>query len=246
MVGSESDPTRDINISINININARAVVLLSGGLDSAVTLAIARSEGYAAYALSIDYGQRHRIELEAAKRVASSLGAAGHLILPLDLRAFGGSALTAEIAVPKHNDGEVSETAIPITYVPARNTIFLALALAFAETLGAEAIFFGANAVDYSNYPDCRPEFIRAFEHLARLGTKVGSEGRAIAVVAPLIDLSKADIIRRGIALGVDLGLTWSCYDPQPGDRPCGACASCRIRARGMREAGVGDGREVA
>jgi 7-cyano-7-deazaguanine synthase len=211
----------------------RAVVLLSGGVDSTTTLAIAKAEGFACYALSFRYGQRHVIELEAARRVAKAFGIE-HKIVDIDLRAFGGSALTADIAVPK--DRPVDDT-IPVTYVPARNTIFLSFALAWAEVLGAQDIFIGVNALDYSGYPDCRPEYIAAFQHMADLATKAGVEGRGGArfrVHTPLIELSKADIIRKGLELGVDYDLTFSCYDPSPDGTPCGHCDSCRIREQGF------------
>ena len=215
-----------------------AIVLLSGGLDSATTLAIARSEGRACHCLSIDYGQRHRAELDAARRVAGSLGAAEHRVLALDLTAFGGSALTdTSIAVPV--DGV--QPGIPPTYVPARNTIFLSLALAYAEVRDAAEIWFGANAVDYSGYPDCRPEYMRAFEAVANLATKAAVEGRLLALRTPIIDLSKADIIRRGAALGVDYGLTVSCYQATTDGRACGACDSCRLRRAGFDAAGIPD-----
>ncbi|HKJ76080.1 MAG TPA: 7-cyano-7-deazaguanine synthase QueC [Gammaproteobacteria bacterium] len=214
-----------------------AVVLVSGGLDSATTLAVARAEGYRCHALSFDYGQRHRVELEAARRVAESLGAEEHRVMPLDLRLFGGSALTDDgIDVP----AEAGE-GIPVTYVPARNTIFLSLALAWAEVIPAADLFIGVNAVDYSGYPDCRPEFVEAFERLANLGTKAGVEGHPFRVHAPLIHLTKAQIIRRGHALGVDYARTVSCYDPDETGRACGVCDSCRLRAAGFREAGVPD-----
>ena len=192
-------------------------------------------------ALSIRYGQRHAVELQAAQRVAQALGAQAHLVSELDLRAFGGSALTADIDVPKDRDEQAMAAGIPVTYVPARNTVFLSLALAWAETLGAQDLFIGVNAVDYSGYPDCRPEFIRAFETMAGLATKAGVEGAPLRVHTPLIDLSKADIIRRGTALGVDYGLTVSCYDPDAEGRPCGHCDSCQLRARGFAEAGLPD-----
>lgn len=220
----------------------KAVVLLSGGLDSATTLAIARSEGYACYALSFAYGQRHFRELESAKKVAAALGAVEHLILTLDLRAIGGSALTADIPVPKGRSPEEIGHGIPITYVPARNTIFLAHALGWAEVLGADDLFFGANFYDYSGYPDCRPEYIEAFERLANLATKAGVEGKSrFKIHAPLIRMTKAEIIRRGRALGVDFGLTWSCYEPTPDGRPCGRCDSCLLRKKGFAEAGLVD-----
>ena len=209
----------------------RAVILLSGGLDSATTLAIAKSDGFDCYALSFRYGQRHAAELDAARRVAKSLGAAEHVILDIDLGQFGGSALTSDIPVPK--DRELDDT-IPVTYVPARNTIFLSFALAWAEVLGAQDIFIGVNALDYSGYPDCRPEYIAAFQQLADLATKAGVEGARVRVHTPLIDMRKADIIRKGLELGVDYGLTFSCYDPTPDGMPCGHCDSCRIREQGF------------
>ena len=215
-----------------------AVVLLSGGLDSATTLAIAHSEGYACYCLSVDYGQRHRAELDAAKRVARALGAVEHRITALDLTAFGGSALTdTSIAVP--TDG--AQSGIPITYVPARNTIFLALALAYAEVRGAADLFFGANAVDYSGYPDCRPEYMRAFEALANLATKAAVGGQRLTLHTPIIHLTKADIIRRGTDLGVDYGLTVSCYQASADGLACGRCDSCRLRRAGFEAAGIPD-----
>jgi len=220
----------------------RAVVLLSGGLDSATVLAIARSEGYELYALSFAYGQRHIVELEAARRVAASIGVAAHRIAAIDLRAFGGSALTGDIDVPKgRTAGEMAE-GIPITYVPARNTIFLSFALAWAEVLGSSDIFIGVNALDYSGYPDCRPEFIHAFEKMANLATKAGVERRqALRIHTPLIALTKAQIIRKGIELGVDYGLTSSCYDPSQAGAPCGQCDSCLLRRKGFRENGMED-----
>ena len=218
----------------------RAVVLLSGGLDSATTLAICQHDGFEPSALSFDYGQRHHLELNAAKRVAASLGVQDHRIAKLDLRIFGGSALTADIAVPKNRDA-TGPNEIPITYVPARNTIFLSYALGWCEVLGAADIFIGANAIDYSGYPDCRPEFISAFERLAGLATKAGVEGTAFKIHAPLISLSKADIIRKGTELGVDFSLTHSCYDPVDDRLACGECDSCRLRLAGFREAGLID-----
>ena len=219
----------------------RAVVLLSGGLDSATVLAVARRQGFACHALSIAYGQRHAIELAAARRVASALGVAEHREMHLDLRALGGSALTADVAVPvDRTEGEMAG-GIPVTYVPARNTIFLALALAYAEVIGAFDLFIGVNAVDYSGYPDCRPEFIEAFRTVANLATKAGVEGGHFAIHTPLIDLSKADIIRLGASLGVDFGLTHSCYAPTADGAACGRCDSCRIRAAGFVAAGVPD-----
>ncbi|MDJ0741386.1 MAG: 7-cyano-7-deazaguanine synthase QueC [Gammaproteobacteria bacterium] len=214
-----------------------AVVLLSGGLDSATVLAMARAQGFDCYALSLDYGQRHRAELAAARRVAAALGAVEHKILPLSLDAIGGSALTDRtIAVP-----EAGGDGIPVTYVPARNTVFLALALGWAEVLGATDLFVGVNAVDYSGYPDCRPAFIAAFEQLANLATKAGVEGRRFHVHAPLIELSKAEIIRAGSGLGVDYGLTVSCYQVDQQGRACGRCDACRLRADGFRAAGIAD-----
>jgi 7-cyano-7-deazaguanine synthase len=221
---------------------SRAVVLLSGGLDSATVLALARHEGFACHALSFAYGQRHAIELECAQRVAQSLGVADHRIVPIDLRQFGGSALTSDMPVPKDRSPDAMAHGIPSTYVPARNTIFLSFALAFAEVLGALDIFIGVNALDYSGYPDCRPEYIEAFQRLANLATKAGVEGeQKIAVHTPLIHLTKADIIRQGLALGVDYGLTISCYDPDAAGKPCGHCDACLLRAKGFAEAGVVD-----
>jgi 7-cyano-7-deazaguanine synthase len=220
----------------------RAVVLLSGGLDSATVLAIAKNEGYELYALSFSYGQRHVIELEAARRVAAAIGVADHRIAAIDLRVFGGSALTADIAVPKGRGTDEMSHGIPITYVPARNTIFLSFALAWAEVLGSSDIFIGVNALDYSGYPDCRPEFIAAFEKMANLATKAGVEGRqALKIHTPLIALTKAQIIRRGLDLGVDYSLTSSCYDPGPAGQPCGQCDSCLLRQKGFRENGIED-----
>jgi 7-cyano-7-deazaguanine synthase len=219
-----------------------AVVLLSGGLDSATVAAIAASEGFEVNALSFAYGQRHSFELEAAKRVAHSLGISQHRIATIDLRVFGGSALTDDIDVPKGRDSEEMEHGIPVTYVPARNTIFLSFALAWAEVLGASDVFIGVNALDYSGYPDCRPEFIHAFETMANLATKAGVEGRQKLVIhAPLMQLTKAQIIRRGMELGVDYSLTSSCYDPAPNGKPCGQCDSCFLRRKGFRENGVDD-----
>ncbi|MDY7110518.1 MAG: 7-cyano-7-deazaguanine synthase QueC [Planctomycetota bacterium] len=221
----------------------KAVVLLSGGLDSATTLAVARDAGFACHVLSFDYGQRHRFELEASRRVAESLGAVEHRVMRIDLRALGGSALTDDIEVPKDQPpGEIGG-GIPITYVPARNTVFLSFALAWAEVLEARDIFIGANAIDYSGYPDCRPAFIEAFQRMANLATRMGVQGRAITIHAPLIELTKGQIIRRGLKLGVDYALTHSCYDPDEDGRPCGHCDSCLLRAAGFREAGVADPR---
>jgi 7-cyano-7-deazaguanine synthase len=215
-----------------------AVCLLSGGLDSATCLAVARSDGYRCYALSFDYGQRHRAELQAAARVATGLGAAEHRVVSIDLRAFGGSALTADIAVPKEGLGQ----GIPVTYVPARNTVFLSFALAWAEVLSSSEVFIGVNAIDYSGYPDCRPEFIAAFENMANLATKSGVEGRThLKIHTPLIQLSKCEIIKLGARLGVDFGSTHSCYDPDPRGRSCGLCDSCRLRLKGFADAGLKD-----
>jgi 7-cyano-7-deazaguanine synthase len=219
----------------------RAVVLLSGGLDSATALAICRSENYETYALSFRYGQRHAREITAARQIARSLGATEHRIAEIDLRVFGGSALTAELDVPKGRSEPEMADGIPLTYVPARNTIFLSYALAWAEVLGAHDIFIGVNAVDYSGYPDCRPEFIQAFERLANLATRAGLEGAKFEIHAPLLALSKAQIIQRGIELGVDFSLTHSCYDPTPDGLACGACDSCQLRRKGFREAGRED-----
>jgi 7-cyano-7-deazaguanine synthase len=220
----------------------KAVCLLSGGLDSATCLAYARKLGYECYALSFDYGQRHRIELEAARRLSSELGATVHRVAKIDLRVFGHSALTADIDVPKGRDESEMTADIPITYVPARNTIFLSFALAWAEVLEASDIFIGVNALDYSGYPDCRPEFIEAFEKMANLATRVGVDGvTRLKIHTPLISLSKAEIVRYGVKLDVPFGLTWSCYDPSADGRPCGECDSCILRAKGFREAGVVD-----
>jgi len=214
-----------------------AVVLLSGGLDSMVAGGLAREAGYRLFALSIDYNQRHRLELQAAARVASALNAISHIVLPLDLTAFGGSALTADIAVPKGGVGD----GIPVTYVPARNTIFLSLTLGLAEVVGANDVFIGVNALDYSGYPDCRPEFIDAFQKMAALATKAGVEGHPIRINAPLQHMSKADIVREADRLGLDAGLSWSCYDPTPDGSHCGLCDSCRLRSKGFVEAGLPD-----
>ena len=216
-----------------------AVVLLSGGLDSYTAGAIAKSEGFSLYALTIDYGQRHAREIESARLVAAALGVARHLELTVDLRTIGGSALTTDEAVPR--DRDLAAPGIPSTYVPARNTIMLSLALGWAEVVGSTDIVIGVNALDYSGYPDCRPEFIAAFEQVAALATRAGVEGAAFRVHTPLVALDKAGIIRRGVALGLDYGMTTSCYDPSPEGRPCGHCDSCRLRARGFDEAGVRD-----
>jgi 7-cyano-7-deazaguanine synthase len=219
-----------------------AVVLLSGGLDSATVLAIARSRGFDAYALSFSYGQRHSWELQASRRVAEAGGAAQHKVVNIDLRAFGGSALTDDIDVPKGRDAEEMSRGIPITYVPARNTIFLSFALAWAEVLGSSDIFIGVNALDYSGYPDCRPEFIRAYEQMANLATKAGVERRQrLTIHAPLMEMTKADIIKAGLALGVDYALTSSCYDPAMDGTPCGQCDSCILRLKGFAENGISD-----
>ncbi len=220
----------------------RAVILLSGGVDSATTLALAQKEGYEAYALSFRYGQRHQVELDAAQRIARRAGTVRHLILDIDLRLIGGSALTDNIEVPKERNTKEMSEAIPITYVPARNTIFLSLALAWAEVLESQDIFIGANALDYSGYPDCRPEYIEAFERMANLATKAGAEGKqTLKIRAPLIHMTKAQIVRKGLELGVDFSLTHSCYDPSEIGEACGRCDSCLLRLKGFREAGFPD-----
>ena len=218
-----------------------AVVLLSGGIDSTTTLAIAITGGYEAYALSFDYGQRHQIETQAARRAADSFGVRKHRIAKIDLRVFGGSALTGDIDVPKQRSETEIADGIPVTYVPARNTIFLAYALGWAEVIQAADIFLGVNAIDYSGYPDCRPEFIEAFQTVANVGTKAGVEGRRFQIHTPLIKFSKAEIIRKAVKLGVDLSLTHSCYDPSPDGLACGECDSCLLRLKGFREAGMKD-----
>lgn len=220
------------------NNNRAAVVLLSGGLDSMVSAAIARESGFELYALTIDYGQRHRIEIESSRVIAGELGCRKHVILPLDLRAFGGSALTDDIDVPKSGVGDD----IPVTYVPARNLVFLSLTSAWAEAVGARDIFIGVNALDYSGYPDCRPEFIASFTETARLGTKSGIEGAPFAIHAPLQHMTKADIAREAFRLGLDTGISWSCYDPEEDGMACGVCDSCRLRQKGFVEAGLEDG----
>ncbi len=225
-----------------MNQRAKAVCLLSGGLDSSTCLAFARKEGYECYAITFDYGQRHRVEIDAAKRVAENLGTAGYLVVTIDLRAIGGSALTADTSVPKGRSVETMGQGIPVTYVPARNTIFLSFALAWAEVLGASDIFIGVNAIDYSGYPDCRPEYIEAYERMANLATKAGVEGHSkLRIHTPLLRLSKAEIVRLGVSLGVDFGLTHSCYDPDEKGRACGECDSCQLRRKGFQEAGIED-----
>lgn len=214
-----------------------AVALISGGLDSMVSAARAREDGHRLFALSIDYNQRHQVELAAARRIAATLGAERHVVLPLDLAAFGGSALTADIDVPKDGVGE----GIPVTYVPARNTIFLSLALGWAEAVGARDLYIGVNALDYSGYPDCRPEFIAAFEQLAELATKAGVEGAPFRIRAPLQTMTKAEIVVEAARLGLDAGMSWSCYDPAPGGVHCGLCDSCRLRSKGFEDAGLPD-----
>jgi 7-cyano-7-deazaguanine synthase len=217
------------------------IVLLSGGLDSTTVLAIAKAEGYTPYALSFRYGQRHAVELVAAAQVAEAQGVGRHVVADIDLRVFGGSALTSDVAVPKHDSAQDLAADIPITYVPARNTIFLSFALAYAETVGASDIFIGVSSLDYSCYPDCRPEYIEAYETMANLATRAGVEGSKLTIHTPLISLSKADTIRRGLELGVDYGLTSSCYDPSLDGRPCGHCDSCLLRLKGFSEVGTTD-----
>ena len=216
-------------------------MLLSGGLDSTTTLAIAQHEGFTPYAISFRYGQRHLVEIDAARRVAQRAGVAQHIIVEFDLRLIGGSALTADLDVPKGRPTEAMGQGIPVTYVPARNTIFLSFALGWAEVLGAHDIFIGVNALDYSGYPDCRPEYIAAYEHMANLATRAGVEGRPLTIHTPLIQLTKAQIIQRGLALGVDYGLTITCYDPAPDGAACGQCDACLLRLKGFAEAGVAD-----
>lgn len=229
-------------------MSRKAVVLLSGGLDSATALAIAQSRGFDCHAITFAYGQRHAIEIEAARKVAAAAQVARHIVLPIDLRVFGGSALTDDIAVPKGRDEAEMASAIPVTYVPARNTIFLSFALAWAEVLGSHDIFIGVNALDYSGYPDCRPEFVAAFQHMANLATKAAIEDNTagvgaphLTIHAPLIDFTKADIVAKGLALGVDFSLTRSCYDPSPDGFACGECDSCRLRLKGFAAAGATD-----
>ena len=218
-----------------------AVVLLSGGLDSTTVLAIAKNQGYAPYALSFRYGQRHVVELDASRRVAAMQGVERHVIADIDLRVFGGSSLTSDLAVPKHDTAEELTDEIPSTYVPARNTIFLSFALAYAETVGARDIFIGVNALDYSGYPDCRPEYVQAFQNMANLATKAGVDGQRLTIHTPLISMTKAQIVTAGVALGVDYGLTSSCYDPDSTGHPCGRCDSCLLRLKGFAEAGQTD-----
>lgn len=219
----------------------RAVVLLSGGLDSTTALAIARAEGFEPYTISFRYGQRHDVELVAAKKISQRFGAKGHTVIDINLRQLGGSALTSDIDVPKGRDAEEMAGNIPVTYVPARNTIFLSIALGWAEVLGASDIFIGVNALDYSGYPDCRPEFIEAFEKMANLGTKAGVEGKGFKIHTPLISMTKGEIIKKGMELGVDYSLTHSCYDPTPEGLACGECDSCLLRKKGFAEAGIKD-----
>jgi len=222
-------------------MDKKAVVLLSGGLDSSTILPYAIKEGYEVQALSFDYGQNHKFELEAARRIAATNGVDQHTVMTIDLRAFGGSALTADIEVPKHRGDAIDSTEIPITYVPARNTIFLSFALAMAEVSGAQHIFIGVNALDYSGYPDCRPEFIQAFQMLANVATRAGVEGQSYSIHTPLLDLTKAEIVKLGTSLGVDYGLTHTCYDPQVNGDPCGACDACILRQNGFEQAGLID-----
>lgn len=223
-------------------MSRKAVVLLSGGLDSTTVLAVAKDQGFEPYAISFRYGQRHAVELESARRVASAAGAEGHVICDIDLRVFGGSALTADLDVPKHASAdELSDSEIPITYVPARNTVFLSFALAYAEVIGSADIFIGVSALDYSGYPDCRPDYIAAYEQMANLATRAGVEGNAIKIHTPLISLTKAETVELGTRLGVDYSLTLSCYDPDAEGRSCGHCDSCLLRLRGFADAGLAD-----
>jgi len=219
----------------------KAVVLLSGGLDSTTVVAIAKKQGFAVYALSFDYGQNHKQELDSAARVAKELGVAQHTVVKVDLRSFGGSALTSDQPIPKHRSAAEIGQGVPVTYVPARNTVFLSLALAWAETLGATDLFLGVNALDYSGYPDCRPEFIDAFERMANLGTKMGAEGSHIRIHAPLISMTKKEIVQTGLSLGLDYSITTTCYDPAATGEACGACDACLLRLKGFQEAGVPD-----
>jgi len=234
-----SDPAEQLETQGIAPNDLQGVVLLSGGLDSATVLAMALDQGYRCHTLAFDYGQRHRNELDASARISKSLGAASHRVFPIDIGSFGGSALTADIEVPKGRD-ESSMTDIPVTYVPARNLVFLSIAMAFAETLGATDLFIGVNAVDYSGYPDCRPAFIESFTQTANLATKLGVDGKGIVVHTPLMELTKAEIIQRGVALGIDYSMTHSCYDPIDG-KACGGCDSCVLRRRGFEQAGIND-----
>lgn len=235
-------PIAECRVNLSLSMIKPAIVLLSGGLDSSTTLAVAKAEGFDVHALSFRYGQRHEIELQAARRVAAAFGIEKHVIIDIDLRKFGGSALTTDLEVPKSRSAQEIDAGIPITYVPARNTIFLSFALGWAEVLGAQDIFIGVNALDYSGYPDCRPEFIAAFEHLANLATKAGVEDKArFTIHAPLLELTKAEIIRLGTKLGVDYSATVSCYDPSPDGEACGECDSCQLRQKGFQEAGFED-----
>ncbi|WP_202806552.1 7-cyano-7-deazaguanine synthase QueC [Kribbella catacumbae] len=228
-------------MTVEEKMGSPAVVLLSGGLDSTTVLAIARSKGFEPYALSFRYGQRHAVELAAATRVAEAQGVARHVIADIDLRVFGGSALTADIDVPKHDDVDDVDETIPLTYVPARNTIFLSFALAYAETVGASDVFIGVSALDYSGYPDCRPEYIEAYEAMANLATRAGVEGQKLKIHTPLIEMTKGQTVELGLKLGVDYGITSSCYDPDSSGRPCGHCDSCLLRLKGFAEAGSED-----
>ncbi len=224
-----------------MNAKRNAVVLLSGGLDSATAVAIAKSDGFDVYAMTFEYGQRHEFEVQTAKRVAKAMGVAQHIVCKIDLRAFGGSALTSDIEVPKHRTREEMSTGIPVTYVPARNTIFLSFAVGWAETLGANDIYIGVNALDYSGYPDCRPEYIEAYQQMARLATKAGVEGSKLTIHTPLIALTKGQIITRGLELGVDYSITNTCYDPSEDGKACGQCDACLLRLKGFEENGMSD-----
>jgi 7-cyano-7-deazaguanine synthase len=224
-----------------MNAKRKAVVLLSGGLDSATAAALAKSDGFDVYAMTFEYGQRHEFEIQTAKRVARALGVAEHIVCKIDLRAFGGSALTSDIEVPKHRTREEMSTGIPVTYVPARNTIFLSFAVGWAETLGANDIYIGVNALDYSGYPDCRPEYIEAYQQMARLATKVGVEGSRLTIHTPLIALTKGQIVTRGLELGVDYSITNTCYDPSEDGKACGQCDACLLRLKGFEENGMSD-----
>jgi 7-cyano-7-deazaguanine synthase len=224
-----------------MNAKRKAVVLLSGGLDSATAAAIAKSDGFDVYAMTFEYGQRHEFEIQTAKRVAEAIGVAEHIVCKIDLRAFGGSALTSDIEVPKHRTREEMSTGIPVTYVPERNTIFLSFAVGWAETLGANDIYIGVNALDYSGYPDCRPEYIEAYQQMARLATKVGVEGSKLTIHTPLIALTKGQIVTRGLELGVDYSITNTCYDPSEDGKACGQCDACLLRLKGFEENGMPD-----